>query len=169
MNKIAFFLFLIFLKVLSSSAQVKSGKAGEGDIKIVSAVGDFDKKGFPLYNITIDNNKSEKIIITQVKFNLIRFTTNGIESIPKTHELSPIAYWDLNIPLDKGVYTFDVKKPLLISANDAATVQIRLNRDHILPQDCGFFRFSFTLVTTGGLISTKVFEVGYSYLEKSKH
>ncbi len=122
---------------------------------IVNSVEYSDSKGFPLLNFTFKNYMDSSIIINRVQLQLINFKTNGITSIPKTEELKPVAYWDLDIPLDKGLYTYKPKFPIQISSKDAATVQLRIFRGWekkaLTPQQCGLFTFKLFFLTTDNM------------------
>lgn len=96
--------------------------------KLINTSWTEDKNGLPLFNITIENNDSKAINFTKVNLRIekIWYYDGGPSAPPRSTELSPIAYWDLEMPRHKGNFSFKTVFPVRIEPKEAATIQIRL-------------------------------------------
>lgn len=141
----------------------------DSKIKIINEVVDKDPNKLPIINFTIQNNSKEKIIFTTVALELINFKKHPLSSSSNndllSKELTPIAGYDLSMPIIPNTYLFGCKSPTQIGKKEAATIALRIycqqGNKNIVPSQVGYFRFRILLITNDSkAVSSQEMEFG---------
>ncbi len=111
---------------------------------------------FPVYQVTLHNPATRSAILTELKVNVSKFQPRRHVS---TRELVPTSRWDVKVPAQAGVTFHKPRHPILIAADDAVTLEIRVscNADHsgaCHPALLGGFRLQFSFYAGAGAETT---------------
>lgn len=155
MRTIIVILIMVFCNLTSSGQKTKISYFKESKIKIINFIVDKDPNKLPVVTLTILNNTREDIIFNKISLTLYEFKKHPLSSSSNndlvSKALTPIAGFDIPIPLQPNTYLFDLRSPIKIVRKDAATICIRLHHNlrgkQIVPSQIGYFKFHLTFLT----------------------
>ena len=124
---------------------------------------EIESEPFPVYQVTLHNPSARSAILTELKVNVSKFQSRRHVS---TRELVPTSRWDVKLPAKVGGTFHKPRYPILIAADDAVTLELRVscNADHsgaCHPALLGGFRLQFSFYAgTGAETSAEEITIG---------
>lgn len=154
--RLVLLLFIILSVHLNSNGQQSPiSFSKQKRIKIINFIIDTDPNKLPVLTFTILNKTKNPIIFNRIilflkkirKYPISSSSNNGLIS----KSLTPIAGFDMELPIQEDTYVYLLRSPLTVIAKDAATFKIRMYVDvekkHIIPNQMAFFKFSLAFLT----------------------
>jgi hypothetical protein len=150
-----FALLVILFSFNYAFAQKRVAVFKDSKIKLINSTIDQDPNNLPILYFTILNGGKKDIIFTKIILNINYYKKNPRSSSSnnelESKVLTPIAVWNLNLPMEENSYIYTINNPLQISPKDPVTIKIRLFCDLsgkcIVPTQLGSFKFTFTFLT----------------------
>ncbi len=127
----------------------------EEALKVVS-LHKIEQDPFPVYQVTLHNLSHRAVILTELKVDVSEFQPCRHVM---TRELVPTSRWHVTLPAGTGLMFHKPRHPILIAADDAAILELRLSciadrGGACHPAHLGRFRLRFTFYAGAGIEST---------------
>lgn len=92
-----------------------------GNLEIVHFVNTLEQ-GLPVIRISIRNNGANDEILGELR---VRFKYIPYAGIPEARRLTPLAYWDVELPFRSGELELVARSPVLIPSHQIGTIAVR--------------------------------------------